>query len=411
MGVDKPNIRFTIHNGMPSSREAFYQEAGRAGRDDMQSDCILLSYENEKKYDDKIRKFFSPQTTIADMKLIQDELKWKTSVSTNIFFITKDLEEPEVEAKRTLNLFNLLASSDKYEYIINIKRSKNGNEKNETEKYLYILHKLGVINNWSVKYNGFRSIDFIVEISRKFNDIDHIKSHALKYMNSYTVDKYQTETIKKVESLEDLSVIILTIRTWYYNTFVTGRREQLSNMYQFLNKYKNGDNSEKIQEELDQFFDLTPLLGQTDDGYQLTFDEDSLSDVIRYALEYDEDDLYGRQITLESLLESYSNSKINLYTGLINLRVGEYLSNQNGKERFELALSKLEVDELNEVIESLINNYDQLLSNQKVQIINSLQKYDSNFTQKLNNRIDNCEVLLGINCLEINKLLSKHMEG
>ncbi len=54
MGIDKSDIRYVIHYNMPGTLEAYYQEAGRAGRDAKDSDCLMLFSYNDRY----IQEFF-----------------------------------------------------------------------------------------------------------------------------------------------------------------------------------------------------------------------------------------------------------------------------------------------------------------------------------------------------------------
>ncbi|WP_078434483.1 DNA helicase RecQ [Metabacillus halosaccharovorans] len=76
MGIDKSNVRYVIHHNLPKNIEAYYQEAGRAGRDGEPSECFILF----AGQDIQLQKFLIEQSSLNHDKKIHEYQKLQQMV-------------------------------------------------------------------------------------------------------------------------------------------------------------------------------------------------------------------------------------------------------------------------------------------------------------------------------------------
>jgi len=81
MGIDKPDVRYVIHNDMPKSLEGYYQETGRSGRDDGEGNCIAFySYDDIQKLEKFLKGKSVAEQEIAKQLLLETVAYSESSV-------------------------------------------------------------------------------------------------------------------------------------------------------------------------------------------------------------------------------------------------------------------------------------------------------------------------------------------
>jgi len=207
MGIDIPNIRYTVHLGLPSSLESFYQEAGRAGRDRQTARCTLIVSNDDP---DRSTQLLGPDTTLASIKAVLASVKWpeQDDVTRALFFHSNSFEgiEHEVdEVRRICDLIGTLGERKRFEVVWVDKdyastEKQSGPSRNDLEKALHRLLVLGVVEDYTVN-----STDREISVAIANIDAPTVSINYARFVSAYN-RSLGAQALASASEFESLSI-------------------------------------------------------------------------------------------------------------------------------------------------------------------------------------------------------------
>ena len=269
MGINKPDVRHTLHAGMPSSMEAFYQEAGRAGRDRNDAFChMLLRHEPDDatKIYEQLREDLSPSAIERALEYDTSQKKLKRNAGGDLRFqlkrLAKNLIADSEEADLVMRLHGILCAAPRANVLVraqDLEDLRHGAER--LQQTLYRLYQIGLIEPWTVTDWGQSDTENahvqaveLTKLTITFADACRNVAKRITAIDGKSADLSTIDSLlNQSGELEDWNSLIKLLLGWVRRKHLDSRLQSTWNLYSKCVAFTE-ENAATFRDELEAFF-------------------------------------------------------------------------------------------------------------------------------------------------------------